>query len=168
MKRLGRWNMRRVVVMGVLLACGLIVGVAARVTARMPQSDDWPVPAAAKSVKNPVPSTPAALAAAKTIYAEKCDRCHGDTGKGDGADAALYDPPPGDLTDPKLMTAQTDGELYYKITQGNRPMPSYAKQLSDQQRWQMVDLLRTFVSKPHPAAVKSAHPAPAARAPRKH
>jgi mono/diheme cytochrome c family protein len=147
----------------VLAGAGLFAGIALRLVARM-QGDDWVVPPAARNVKNPVPATPAALAAAKTIYADKCDRCHGDTGKGDGSDASMYDPPPGDLTDPRAMNAQTDGMLFYKITEGRRPMPGFAKQLSDQQRWQLVDLLRTFVPKPPPPA--AGKPAAARHAPK--
>lgn len=135
---------------------GLALGLAGRVAARVPQ-DKWEVPAAAKRVKNPYPATPAAIAAAKVVYKNNCDGCHGDTGRGDGVEAMMYDPPPDDLTDARVMNAQTDGELYYKITQGRRPMPGFAKPLSDQQRWQLVDLLRTFVPRSRPvAAGKSA------------
>ena len=38
-------------------------------------------------------------------------------------------PGPADLTDAKRMNKFTDGELYYKITVGKKPMPSFEKRL---------------------------------------
>ena len=132
------------------VALGLIFlgsGAATRALARPPQDEDWRAPEAAKKVKNPVPATAASLAAGKAVYTGNCERCHGDAGKGDGSDANLYDPGPADLSDVKLMQGMTDGELFYKITEGRGPMPSFKKDLNDQKRWQAVIYLRTF-SKP--------------------
>jgi mono/diheme cytochrome c family protein len=42
----------------------------------------------------------------------------------------------------------TDGEIFWKITTGRRPMPGFQNQLSDVQRWQLVNLLRTFADSP--------------------
>ena len=129
----------------ILLACtiGLIfmsIGFAAF------QKPSWDAPPEIKQKKNPVASSDAILKEAKAIYADKCSNCHGDTGKGDGSDAMMYDPGPADLTDAKRMTKFTDGELYYKITIGKKPMPSFEKRLSEDQRWGLVILLRTFAN----------------------
>jgi mono/diheme cytochrome c family protein len=56
----------------------------------------------------------------------------------------MYDPTPSDLTDAAKMSKVTDGEIYYQITQGRKPMPSFRKKLSEQQRWQLVLLVRSF------------------------
>jgi mono/diheme cytochrome c family protein len=42
----------------------------------------------------------------------------------------------------------TDGEIFWKMTEGRKPMPSFKKQLTDEQRWQLVNFLRTFAPKP--------------------
>ena len=118
---------------------------------------DWPVPAEAARLKNPVKATPENLAAARAIYMDKCANCHGDKGLGDGPEAGMYDPPPASLNDATLMNAMPDGELYWKITEGRKPMPSFKNQLSDEQRWQLVNFLRTLVTKsapPKPGAPK--------------
>ncbi len=121
---------------------------------------DWPVPEEARKMTNPVPLTDAALASAKAIFEETCASCHGDTGKGDGPDAAMYSVKPADLTDAHMMSEMTDGEIFYKITEGRKPMPAYKKTLTDEQRWQLVHFVRTFAPKPAPkAAPKSAKPA---------
>ncbi len=56
----------------------------------------------------------------------------------------MYDPRPRMLTDAPHLSTVTDGELYYVITEGHKPMPSYRKKLSDEQRWKLVMLVRSF------------------------
>ena len=109
----------------------------------------WVAPPAAKSLTNPVALNPADLAAAKIIYADRCARCHGDQGHGDGPDASMYKTPPGVLSDARVMGQETDGEIFWKIGEGRRPMPGFAKELSDQQRWQLVNFIRSL-AKPAP------------------
>ena len=106
----------------------------------------WPVPEAAKQLKNPLGPSEAALQSAKTVYKNKCANCHGDTGAGDGPDAERYDPLPADFTDSKLMNSASDGELFYKISEGKKPMPVFKAKLTEEQRWQLVLLLRSFAS----------------------
>ena len=40
------------------------------------------------------------------------------------------------------MRRATDGELFWKITTGRAPMPSWEDKLSEVQRWQLVNYLR--------------------------
>ena len=122
----------------------------------------WSVPLEAKMRKNPLPTSDANLNAAKPVYNEYCANCHGDSGKGDGSDAMMYDPSPSDLTDAKHMRTLTDGDIFYQITQGRKPMPSFRKKLSDDQRWQLVILVRTFAAPaaPPPAPTKTPEPPP--------
>ena len=44
------------------------------------------------------------------------------------------------------MNRLTDGELYWQTTYGRRPMPAFAHKLSDEQRWKVVDYIRTFAA----------------------
>jgi mono/diheme cytochrome c family protein len=110
------------------------------------QNRQWKIPEEAKLQKNPVEPSPTALASARTIYLDKCVQCHGETGKGDGSDAAMYYPAPASLNDAKRMDAVTDGELFYEISQGRKPMPAFKKRLSEEQRWQLVLLVRSFAA----------------------
>ena len=105
----------------------------------------WPVPETAKQLKNPLQPTASALKSAREVYADKCARCHGDNGKGDGKDASRYDPAPSDFTDPRRMSAATDGELFYKISEGRKPMPMFKNKLTENQRWELVLLIRSFI-----------------------
>jgi mono/diheme cytochrome c family protein len=120
---------------------------------------DWPVPADAAKVKNPIAPNADNLAAAHAIYMDKCANCHGEKGAGDGPEADMYTPSPSKFNDPHMMSEMTDGEIFWKMTEGRKPMPSFKKQLSDEQRWQLVNYVRTLTPK---AAVKPA-PKPLAK-----
>jgi mono/diheme cytochrome c family protein len=106
----------------------------------------WIIPVAEKARKNPLTPSDAMLKAARPIYDQKCSDCHGDTGKGDGSDAMMYDPPPANLTDAAHINRLTDGEIYFQITEGRKPMPSFKTKLTDEQRWQLVLLVRAFAN----------------------
>jgi mono/diheme cytochrome c family protein len=105
---------------------------------------DWSAMAKARKLQNPAPPTPEALAAGKESYRKHCQNCHGEHGDGKGEKAPELSVAPGDFTDAQKMRRLTDGELYWQITRGRRPMPSFADKLSDEQRWQAVDYIRTF------------------------
>ncbi len=115
-----------------------------------PPPEDWKAPPRAARKPNPVPPNADSIIAGKAIYFANCLACHGVTGKGDGPAAAACNPRPKDLSDPKI-TSQTDGELFWKITEGRKPMPSYDKLLSETQRWQVIDYLRTLQPKSEPS-----------------
>lgn len=106
-------------------------------------------PEEAKKLKNPVPRNEQALQAAKAIYMEKCVNCHGETGKGDGPEAMMYDPAPADLSGAHARE-KTDGEIFYQITEGRKPMPPFKDQLTEEQRWQLVHYVRTLAAQPAP------------------
>ena len=135
----------------------LLLSLAATVWAIAHTHDGWTAPPEAKSLKNPVPVNEATLAAGKALYADKCAECHGEKGDGKGPEAEMYAVPPGNFTDAHMMNEMTDGEIFWKITEGRRPMPSFKKQYTDEQRWQLVNYLRTF-SKPVPPPTAPAKP----------
>src|SRR5215813_9545564 len=105
----------------------------------------WSIPPEAKLVRNPIHDDPAV--AAKQIlpvFLDKCSECHGETGQGNGPQAKMYDPRPAPLTDTARLATITDGELFYVISNGHKPMPSYKKKLTDDERWQLVLLVRAL------------------------
>ncbi len=141
-KAQGRFRLRKLLfaaLLGVILIC---------ISVALYQNREWKIPEEAKLRKNPIQPSPTALATARTIYLDKCVQCHGETGKGDGPDAAMYYPAPASLTDAKRMNTATDGELFYEISEGRKPMPSFKKRLTEEQRWQLVLLVRSFSTPP--------------------
>jgi mono/diheme cytochrome c family protein len=110
-------------------------------------SPPWVAPARAARKKNPIPPDDKSIAAGKAIYVAQCLKCHGDTGKGDGPSAKDLTPRPKDLSDP-AVAGQSDGALYWKITTGRKPMPTFENLISDEDRWNVVNYLRTLAPAP--------------------
>jgi mono/diheme cytochrome c family protein len=137
----------------------LIILVAVAYTAYQ-ENKPWVIPEEAKSRKNPLQPSEAALRSARNLYGENCAQCHGDAGKGDGSEALRYDPKPADFTDAPHMNSVTDGALFYQISQGRKPMPAFKRRMTEDQRWQLVLLIRSFALPP--AEKKSAAPSTAA------
>jgi mono/diheme cytochrome c family protein len=141
-----------------LFALLLLVIVAAIVYSIL-QNLPWTVPEEAKRRQNPLLPSAEVLRSIRPLYADKCSSCHGNSGKGDGHDASLYDPPPTNFTDAKHLSTVTDGELFYKLSEGRKPMPSFKKRLTEEQRWELVLLLRSF-SEPAVAQPRTTTDAP--------
>lgn len=107
-------------------------------------SHDENVPKEVLTKKNPVPASDSVLEKAKSDYEENCLMCHGETGKGDGPMAAMLKERPADLSDPEIMKDMTDGEFWWIITKGVKPMPPFETKLSDENRWGLVHLVRSM------------------------
>ncbi len=108
----------------------------------------WTAVARARKLKNPAPATDSAIAAGMGIYEHHCSRCHGENGDGKGEKASELSVAPADFTNAQEMNRATDGELYWEITKGRSPMPAFETRLSDLERWEAVDYIRTFAAKP--------------------
>ena len=122
-------------------AVSLTLVAGAALTAAWAQGE-WKAPADAKAVKNPVKG----VGSAKKNIETNCVTCHGPNGKGDGPAAAALPPPkPADWTSPKLA-AESDGELFWKISNGRGAMPPW-KRLPDKDRWEIVNYIRTLQKK---------------------
>lgn len=102
----------------------------------------WEAPADAKKLKNPLKPSKKVTEAAEKIVKTNCVPCHGAKGKGDGPAAAALPVKPADWTSAALKS-ESDGELYWKITNGRGPMPPW-KHLSDQDRWAVVLFIRSL------------------------
>jgi putative copper resistance protein D len=104
-----------------------------------------PVPLTARFAQNPVPDTPAAIAAGAATYQAKCAICHGPRGRGDGPAAFAMVPRPVDLI--VHVPQHFPGEVQYWITAGvaGTPMPAWRDELTDTQRWEIVRFLYALV-----------------------
>ncbi|MFZ3200097.1 MAG: cytochrome c [Candidatus Acidiferrales bacterium] len=118
----------------------------------------WTAVARARKLRNPVPATDSSIAAGMRIYGNRCSRCHGENGDGRGEKASELSVAPADFTDAQNMSRVTDGELYWEITKGRSPMPSFETRLTDVERWEAVDYIRTFAAKSATAPGQAAAP----------
>lgn len=124
--------------------CVAVAGIAAIAFAQ--DATDWKAPARAARKKNPIPADEKSIAAGKGLYTHQCVTCHGLDGKGDGPSAKDLETRPANLGDSK-MWEETDGALFWKITEGRKPMPSFEKLLAEEERWQVINYVRTLAPK---------------------
>lgn len=107
----------------------------------------WVAPARAAKKANPIAADAQSMARGKQLFTKNCLSCHGETGRGDGPAAKDLERHPGNLSDPKMFE-QSDGALFWKITEGNKPMLSFEKTLTPEERWDVVNYVRTLAKKP--------------------
>jgi mono/diheme cytochrome c family protein len=103
----------------------------------------WNAPASSNQLKNPLQGNSVATEKGKKLYKQLCAICHGDKGKGDGMAGMALKPRPADFSSSSIQ-AQSDGALYWKLTEGKPPMASYKTVLSEEERWQLVNFIRTM------------------------
>ncbi len=111
-------------------------------------SDIWIAPEKAKLLANPIKSDnyDYSIEEGKYQYASNCASCHGDLGLGDGEKAKKFNSPLIDFSS-KGFQLQTDGELFWKISEGKGKMPKYKDEFSEEDIWFMVNYLRTLAKK---------------------
>lgn len=102
----------------------------------------WTAPEAEKGKKSPVAASPKAVEQGAKVAKANCVTCHGASGKGDGAAAAALNPKPADWTS-KRVQDESDGELYWKISNGRGAMPPW-KHLPENDRWALIQYIRTL------------------------
>ena len=111
-----------------------------------PKGKEWKVPEADAKKKSAVKDDDATIKAGKDLWTQNCKSCHGVKGLGDGAKAEKIEISCGDFSS-KDFQGLSDGALYWKITEGRKPMPSFKDKLSDTDRWQIVAYTRTLAAK---------------------
>jgi mono/diheme cytochrome c family protein len=106
----------------------------------------WIAPEEAKKMKNPVKATRASIQKGKEIYEKKCALCHGIRGDGKGPASAGLNPKPTNFKD-SHGEKMTDGEHFWKITTGKGGMPSFEKDLTEEERWHVINYFNSFRGK---------------------
>jgi mono/diheme cytochrome c family protein len=120
-------------------------------TQQTPSGATWELPADAAKTVNPIPSNPESIAKGKELYLTKgnCIFCHGETGAGNQTNLPRLRRTPADLTDKKVMSKNTDGELFWKVTRGiPMIMPPGEKRLNEEERWHVVNYIKTLAKQP--------------------
>lgn len=108
-----------------------------------PKGQPWPAPDEFVKMKNPITVNDSTLIEGKDLYTQHCKSCHGVKGKGDGTKAEKIEILCGDFTSPDYAKV-SDGDAYWKTTEGRKPMPSFKEKLSDKERWTVIYYIRSL------------------------
>jgi mono/diheme cytochrome c family protein len=103
-------------------------------------------PVETKVSANPIAATADSILAGSLIYQQHCAICHGPTGAGNGPQAAALNPRPADLRAHLAPGLHTDEQIFAWLTTGitNTAMPAFGDTLSAEQRWNVINYIRTF------------------------
>ena len=107
----------------------------------------WDLPADADKTKNPVEATEESIAKGKELFMTRkgnCIFCHGETGSGNKENLPRLRRVPADLSDHKRMPKLPDGEIFWKITKGIPGIMPSRDMLTEEERWHLVNFVRTL------------------------
>ena len=105
--------------------------------------DNWVAPLEAKEIVNPYNGNQIAAQKGGVLFQKLCWTCHGKSGLGDGPAGKNLNPQPKNFRLNSVQD-QSDGELYWKISNGKGMMLPYKHSLNEEQRWQLVNYIRSF------------------------
>ena len=99
--------------------------------------------AAGAELVSPIASSEENIAAGAILYGQMCTQCHGEEGKGDGAisrNGHIVGIPSysGKLKD------LPEGKMYHTLQYGKGLMGSHASQLSQRDRWLIIEYIKTL------------------------
>ncbi len=107
-----------------------------------------PAPEPFTSMVNPLPASNENISGGRLLFHEDarpmpCETCHGFKGNGFGVIFQQMKPYPRDFTCYQVMSALSDGQLFWIIKSGSHGtrMKGFAK-LTDDQAWQLVHYIR--------------------------
>jgi mono/diheme cytochrome c family protein len=108
---------------------------------------------------NPFSSNANTVQRGAFVFTNYCASCHGSDGKGMGPVAQRGYPPPPSLLAQRAREVR-DGQMFHVLTFGQNNMPSYAGQLSREDRWMAIIYLRSLQQQAplQPAAATPATP----------
>ena len=97
------------------------------------------------------PGNERALQRGAQVFVNFCSECHGTGATGNGPVAQRgYPAPPSLLAEHAVK--MKDGQLFHILTYGQNNMPSYASQLSRQDRWDAIAYVRSLQAAAPPTA----------------
>jgi mono/diheme cytochrome c family protein len=109
-----------------------------------PDTSTWFAPESAASLINPHQATLEDIKAGKKIFEKVCWNCHGTDGKGNGPYSGRYKIEASGSDCSTKVQKQTDGAIFWKISNGRSDMSAYGELLSSKQRWLLVCYIRQF------------------------
>lgn len=103
---------------------------------------DWIVPDNRKAKLSPFAFSDDSRKTGERLYNANCMSCHGTPGRGNVIN--LVPPPPDPATD--KFQKNLDGEIFFKISEGRKQMPSFKNILTSNEIWNVISFVRSFNS----------------------
>ncbi len=92
---------------------------------------------------NPLPRSREVLEEGRAVYNAHCAVCHGAVGDGTATLSSAYGAKPANLHSQSIRD-YPDGRLYGVVALGKNAMPSYAADLTEEERWTVVHYVRAL------------------------
>lgn len=126
----------------------IAVAIAAKQPAQQParSPSGWQLPPEADTTKNPLTVDAKLLATGKAIFKDKCQKCHGASGRGDGPDADPDAQEDMDLTRADRAAKNPEGVMFFKVWNGRKKpkMTAQKDDLTKEQVWAVVAYAQTL------------------------
>ena len=101
-------------------------------------------PVAFPNMKNPITDKAASASRGEKLFVNNCVKCHGFTGNGYGTVAHGFTTWPRQLWAWNNTGPETDGYLFWFITNGRSDMPPWGLILSENERWDLINYIKTI------------------------
>jgi mono/diheme cytochrome c family protein len=98
---------------------------------------------AGEKLVNPLPRTASVLQHGRVVWNQHCAVCHGALGNGVPTLTSAYGAKPANLLVPPIRD-YPDGKIYHTIMVGKNAMPSYAADLTEDERWAVIHYVRAL------------------------
>ena len=102
------------------------------------------VAVAFKQVKNPTTDFDSSIKRGEGMFIKNCSKCHGLNGNGYGVVAHGFTTFPRQLWAWNNTGPETDGYLFWFITNGRSDMPPWGLILSENERWDLINYIKTI------------------------
>ncbi len=97
---------------------------------------------AGRELHDPSAATDETLARGRALYETFCVVCHGVRGRGDGPLVPRIPNPPSYTSE--RVREMRPGQIFHVVTYGSGRMPSYASQITPEERWLIVAYVDTL------------------------
>ena len=96
------------------------------------------------NMKNPITDKAASASRGGKLFVNNCAKCHGLSGNGYGTVAHSFTTWPRQLWVWNNTGEETDGYLFWFITNGRSDMPPFGLILSENNRWDLINYIKTI------------------------
>lgn len=100
----------------------------------------WMAPKDAAEIENPIVMDAGSTRRGKEAYLDNCAACHGENLEGLKSEDAGLDNDAPNLK--QRLQTHSDGDFFWKINEGRGEMPSFKDELSDEEKWHIINYIR--------------------------